>query len=356
MLGRDFVLFRDAGGEAHCLSNVCCHRGAPLDLGKCHSDGTLACCQHGWRFDGNGRCVKIPAAPEDSAIPPSAKVDSYPVEERYGLVWVFLGDDLDAAAPIPDIPECGAEGWRWLEYEEDWAANYHWAKFSNLDYVHLPVVHGQPWNGGIRPPEHTVEYMDDWSLATGIRVKTKPQRGLWKWLRKPDREVRSRLKFYLSGFTIKVDVEIGGAESGIRFIALDMSTPIDERTTTERFLFGRNFITGKWADKNHIKRNMKNIHEDRAIAEAQLPKVLPAIPDANMLQADPEDKVVKEYWAILAKLRAKGYQIDREALESAEQAGAYHVIPSPARRKDPKGWVYKEVPRLDPVNFSQAAE
>ena len=356
MLGRDFVLFRDHQGAAHCLSNVCCHRGAPLDQGACHSDGTLACCQHGWRFNGDGRCVKIPAAPDGVAIPNSARVDSYPVEERYGLVWVFLGDDPEAAAPTPDIPEFDADGWRWLEYEEDWDANYHWAKFSNLDYVHLPVVHGQTWNGGVRPPEHTVEYMDDWSLSTGIRVKTKPQRGLWKYVRKPGREVRSRLKFFLSGFTIKVDVEVGGAESGIRIIALDMSTPIDDRTTTERFLFGRNFITGKWADKNHIKRNMKNIREDRAIAEAQFPKVLPSIPDPNMLQTDPEDKVVKEYWAILKKLRAKGWQIDREALEQAERAGGYHVIPSPARRKDPNGWVYKEVPRIDPTTLAQAAE
>lgn len=356
MLGRDFVLFRDDKGEAHCLSNACCHRGAPLDQGVCHGDGTLACCQHGWRFGGDGKCVSMPAAPDGASIPKAARVDSYPVEERYGLVWVMLGDDLEAAPPIPDFPECDEEGWRWIEYEEDWDANYHWAKFSNIDYVHLPVVHQQPWNGGIRPPEHEVEYMDETSLSTGIRVKTKRARGIWARMRKAETEVRSRLKFYLSGFTLKVDVEIGGVGTGMRFIALDMSTPIDERRTTMRFLFGRNFLTKPFADKGHLKRNLKNLREDQAIAEAQLPKVPPAVPDPRTLLIDPEDKVVREYWNILANHRAKGCQIDRGALENAENAGGYCVIPSPARRADPDGWVYDEVPRLTPSSVSQAAE
>lgn len=355
MLGREFVLFRDSAGRVRCLSNVCCHRGAPLHQGVCHSDGTLACCQHGWRFGGDGACTLMPAADDGAPIPKEARVDSYPVDERYGLVWVFLGDEPEAAAPIPDFPECDAEGWRWIEHEEIWDANVHWAKFSNLDYVHLPVVHGQPWNGGIRPPAHKVEYLDETSLAAEIRVKTKPPSGIWSKLRPAGREVCSRMKFYLSGFTIKVDVEIGGAGSGMRFIALDMSTPIDERTTMMRFLFGRNFLPKKMADKGHLKRNLKNVREDQVIAEAQQPKVLPDVPDPRTLLTDPEDRMVREYWNILAKLRGKGWQVDRQKLEAAEQAGGYHVIPSPARRADPEGWVYDAVPRLDPA-FLKAAE
>ena len=47
MLGRDFVLFRDPDGRAHCLSNTCCHRGASLSQGKCQEDGTVSCPFHG---------------------------------------------------------------------------------------------------------------------------------------------------------------------------------------------------------------------------------------------------------------------------------------------------------------------
>ena len=355
MLDRDFVLFRDASGVTHCLSNVCCHRGAPLSRGVCQADGTLACCQHGWSFAGNGRCNMMPGAPDGVAIPKAARVDSYLVEERYGLIWVLLGDDPEAAAPIPDFPEYEAEGWRWIEYEETWDANYHWAKFSNLDYVHLPVVHGQLFNGGIRPPAHTVEYLDDTSIGAEILVRTKRPSGIWSKLRKPETEVRSRMKFYLSGFTIKVDVEIGGAGTGMRFVVLDMSTPVDERTTTMRFLFGRNFLPYGFADKGTLKRNLKNIREDQSIAEAQLPKV-PQLPDSSTLMTDPEDTMVKEYWAIMAKLRGKGWQIDSQALARAEQGGGYHVIPSPARRADPEAWVYKPVPRFESGTIAQAAE
>lgn len=355
MLGRDFVLFRDADGAVHCLSNVCCHRGAPLSQGVQQPDGTLACCQHGWRFGGDGRCSMMPALPEGGEIPKAARVDSYPVEERYNMIWVLLGDDPDAAAPIPDIPEFSAEGWRWIEYEETWDANYHWAKFSNLDYVHLPVVHGQTWNGSVRPPAHKVEYLDETSIGTGIRVKTKRPKGLWSMLRPPETEVQSRMKFYLSGFTIKVDVEIGGAGTGMRFVVLDMSTPIDENTTTMRFLFGRNFMPYKWADKGTLKRNLKNVREDQVIAEAQLPRV-PTLPDANSLMTDPEDEMVKEYWSIMEQQRGKGWQIDHPALEQAEQRGSYHVIPSPARKADPESWVYKPVPRVTVDSLKHAAE
>ena len=163
------------------------------------------------------------------------------------------------------------------------------------------------------------------------------------------------MKFYLSGLTIKVDVEIGGAGTGMRFVVLDMSTPIDERTTTMRFLFGRNFMPKKWADKGTLKRNLKNVREDQMIAEAQLPKV-PKLPDSRTLMTDPEDEMVKEYWAIMTKLRDKGWQIDQPALEQAEKSGGYHVIPSPARRANPEDWVYKPVPRVHPETLAQTAK
>ncbi len=357
MLGRDFVLFRDAEGKAHCLSNVCCHRGAPLSQGQCHDDGTLACCQHGWRYGGDGCCTLIPAAEDGLPIPPSARVDSYPVEEKYSMIWVLLGDEPEVAPPILDMPEYEADGWRTVRSEEVWDANYHWAKFANLDYVHLPVVHGTPWNGGIRPPAHEVTYLDDHSLGAQITVKTPGARGEWGKLRDPQEStVTSRMKFYLSGFTIKVDVEIGGTGTGTRFIAYDMSTPIDETTTQMRFLFFRNFMLDPAKDDDHLKRNFKNIGEDRVIAEAQLPSIPPTMPGPSTIFTDPEDKVVREYWNILAKLRNKGWQIDRKALLEAERIGGYHVIPSPARKADPDNWVYEAVPRIDPETLALAAE
>ena len=54
-------------------------------------DGLVQCPYHGWRFDGAGQCLRIPTLPADQKIPARARVDSYPVQERYGLIFAFLG-------------------------------------------------------------------------------------------------------------------------------------------------------------------------------------------------------------------------------------------------------------------------
>ena len=73
ILGMDFVAFRDHEGVAHCLSNVCVHRGGSLANGICHEDGTIACPYHGWRYNGQGKCTKIPSLGPDAKIPTGPK-------------------------------------------------------------------------------------------------------------------------------------------------------------------------------------------------------------------------------------------------------------------------------------------
>ena len=91
MLGQDFVLFRDRQGKAHCLSNTCVHRGGSLAGGKVKGD-CVQCPYHGWEFNGDGVCQRIPSLGSQAGIPARARVDAYPTEERYGLVFAFLGD------------------------------------------------------------------------------------------------------------------------------------------------------------------------------------------------------------------------------------------------------------------------
>ena len=57
--GRRLVLVRGADGGVFALDDACPHRGMPLRHGRC-VDGTIECCYHGWRFDGDGACVEIP--------------------------------------------------------------------------------------------------------------------------------------------------------------------------------------------------------------------------------------------------------------------------------------------------------
>jgi phenylpropionate dioxygenase-like ring-hydroxylating dioxygenase large terminal subunit len=116
MLGQDFVLFRDAAGQARCLSNTCVHRGGSLGGGRLH-DGQVMCPYHGWRFAGDGRCTRIPSLGKDAPVPGRVRVDSYPVIERYGLVFCFLGDLPEAERPgILEIREWDAPGFRFYTF------------------------------------------------------------------------------------------------------------------------------------------------------------------------------------------------------------------------------------------------
>jgi phenylpropionate dioxygenase-like ring-hydroxylating dioxygenase large terminal subunit len=83
------VLWRDADGTPHAAPDRCPHRGTRLSLGRV-CEGQLECAYHGWRFDGDGRCVAIPALP--GFMPPASHgLATLPLREAYGLLWLQPG-------------------------------------------------------------------------------------------------------------------------------------------------------------------------------------------------------------------------------------------------------------------------
>ena len=143
MLGCDVALFRDADGKPACLSAVCCHRGGDLGRGK-RVAGCLQCPYHGWQFAADGRCMRMPPLGDDCSPPKRARVDSYPVIERYGYVWVFLGDRGPGERPeLPDFLPMfdDKETWRMVRIRKDWNANWERMKENFVDTSHLHLVH-----------------------------------------------------------------------------------------------------------------------------------------------------------------------------------------------------------------------
>ena len=357
MLGRDFVLFRNPAGNAVCLSSVCVHRGANLALGRCHDDGTLACPFHGWRFNAEGVCTSIPSNATPTDVPARARVDSYPVSERFGLIWVLLGDNPDAALPLFDMPEFDDPSYRSVTYEDVWSANVHWSKMVNLDHVHLPIVHGTGFGGDnpVRPPEHEIETLPN-GFRTQIHVKPPQLKGDWQRVREQGRGVISRLTYFVPGFTLRGDVEIGGAGSGTRIVFYETSTPVDDETTQMRWIFFRNFMTGPEMDAEHLKRNLKNVGEDKVMAEAMQPRHPSGKPHPRQMLVDREDRLMQAYWQAMQQQRDQGFEIDRERLRQCDAAGDYRVIPSPARRRGPaSAFVYDAVPMLPATTFAADA-
>ena len=106
LCGERIALVRNRG-RVFALNNRCPHRGVPLSEGRCMFPGLLTCAYHGWTYDletGN-LAVALTDGP-DSPIVGKAKVcvRTYPVEERAGVVWVYVGEE--PAPPVEaDIPE-----------------------------------------------------------------------------------------------------------------------------------------------------------------------------------------------------------------------------------------------------------
>jgi phenylpropionate dioxygenase-like ring-hydroxylating dioxygenase large terminal subunit len=90
ILGEDLVLFRDLKGRPGLLYSRCMHRGTTLFYGHVEDEG-LRCCYHGWLFGVDGTCLDQPCEPEHGRRRDLARQPWYPVAERYGLIFAYLG-------------------------------------------------------------------------------------------------------------------------------------------------------------------------------------------------------------------------------------------------------------------------
>nr|WP_281720130.1 aromatic ring-hydroxylating dioxygenase subunit alpha [Nitrosomonas nitrosa] len=140
ILGRRLVLFRTASGGAAALDDCCPHRLAPLSLGEVVGE-TLRCGYHGLRFDCSGTCVEIPG---QSNIPPRANVTAYPLIEKWGLAWVWMGDPV-AADPvrIPNLQWMTSPEWAYSHGSIAYACNYVLLLDNLIDLSHTTFVHRQ---------------------------------------------------------------------------------------------------------------------------------------------------------------------------------------------------------------------
>ena len=97
-----------------------------------------------------------------------------------------------------------------------------------------------------------------------------------------------------------------------------------------------------------LERNLKNILQDKEIAEAQVPR---AGPDGMpTIVGKHEDTILKVYWQLKHEMRDKGWQIDNKEWQALIASGEYCVVPSIARKMNPKGWQYPSIPRLEGSN------
>jgi phenylpropionate dioxygenase-like ring-hydroxylating dioxygenase large terminal subunit len=116
LLGKKLVIWRDKNQKLIVMNDACPHKLARLSMGSITEDGTLMCRHHGWCFDGDGKCTKIPMLSGSEAEVTAcdslrSKITTYPTQVIQGLLWVWPDDsstafeDCNSKQPAT-IPEC----------------------------------------------------------------------------------------------------------------------------------------------------------------------------------------------------------------------------------------------------------
>ncbi len=90
ILSERLIAFRDTSGKLSLIDEFCPHRGASLWFGR-NEEGGLRCPYHGWKFDGRGHCMDVPSEPAESGYAKKIKLTSYPVIEKGGVIWTYMG-------------------------------------------------------------------------------------------------------------------------------------------------------------------------------------------------------------------------------------------------------------------------
>jgi 4beta-methylsterol monooxygenase len=141
--GASIALFRDRDGEPHAIEDRCAHRGVKLSQG--FVDGcNLRCVYHGWTYAPDGRLCKIEHELFGKNFP-SVKLKTFPVQVRYGLIWVFFGDPgLSKQRRIPEIPELDSEQpWICIPRVCVWKAHPTMIVNNFIDSTHVATLHNR---------------------------------------------------------------------------------------------------------------------------------------------------------------------------------------------------------------------
>ncbi|TMJ24977.1 MAG: Rieske 2Fe-2S domain-containing protein, partial [Alphaproteobacteria bacterium] len=151
ILGEELILFRDGQGRPGLVYPRCCHRGTTLYYGRIEERG-IRCCYHGWLFDVEGHCLEMPAEPDPTGAQcQRVRQPWYPAQERYGLVFAYLGPpDKKPVLPRFECLEVMAPG-EFVEADDSSLgsggiviAPCNWLQhFENVvDPYHVPILHG----------------------------------------------------------------------------------------------------------------------------------------------------------------------------------------------------------------------
>ena len=200
LMGESLLAFRNTDGEVGLIQRHCPHRWASLFYGRNEENG-IRCTYHGWKYDIHGNCVDMPTEAEDSNFKDKVKIVSYPVVEKGGTLWTYMGPP-EFKAEFPDfeffrVPE-DQQYVSWNRQE----CNFAQAIEGGIDSAHSNFLHStldaywrtDAWleqgkrSGILRDMYHARDQHPkffaedtDYGVATGSRRETGEDDFYWRY-------------------------------------------------------------------------------------------------------------------------------------------------------------------------------
>lgn len=261
ILDERIMLFRTSSG-VKAFKDLCIHRGVALSLGKVKND-CIACPYHGWEYDGDGKCVYIPQLPKERPIPLKAKATTYGCMEKYGLIWVNLGNNNPEPPTFEPLDDASFKYLIFGPKELKCAAPRYIE--STLDIAHFAFTH-DGYLGDSSMPE-----ISDYRVYKEGKKLVSGEISIYQ----PNGDMRMGVTNHyiqeimgpLTSATRKLDKETGD----IVYIATSV-LPIDERTSRVFIFFGFNFDMDL---SNYYPYQNILFEQDKMIVENQKPEELP---------------------------------------------------------------------------------
>ncbi len=191
LLGERLIAIRDTQGRLGVMDEFCAHRGVSLWFGRNEENG-LRCPYHGWKYDIHGNCTEVPSEPEGSRYCEKIKLKSYPLIERGGVIWIYMGPP-ELQPPPPEwefatvplshsftskrLQECN-----WLQALEGGIDSSH------VSFLHRGGLSNDPLFKGAKGNEYNMkdlkpqfEVVDtEGGLLIGVRRKAEPGQLYWR--------------------------------------------------------------------------------------------------------------------------------------------------------------------------------
>lgn len=315
LLNEPIVFYRTTDQVLTANEDRCPHRLAPLSIGRREGDA-LRCLYHGLLFGPDGRCIHIPG---QEIIPDQVKLRNYPVVERHGVAWIWMGEPANVDENlIPPFQGPNHPDWAMIPGRMDYEANYQLINDNLLDLSHISWVHAASFGGGDAAAN------DGWAdipvkiriIDRGVRVERWAQKSpVPPYLRDTvgsSCDIYSSYDFLVPGiFILKTQMYAPGTAAGLSDGAVPEVAPVHQSFTcqavtpltdkTSCYFFG----FGPEAQNSHLAQAFHDLAimaftEDRVMIEAQQ-RVIDTDP-ARKMMALVMDGAPKRYAGVVARL------------------------------------------------------